>query len=57
MDRLILFICPACGKEIAWAGEKATVYCKKCDRWIKAKEIKAANCAKMDAKTGQLILF
>lgn len=56
MDRLILFTCPKCSREVAWAGEKATVYCKKCDRWIKSSDIKA-NPTKMDAKTGQLMLF
>jgi tRNA(Ile2) C34 agmatinyltransferase TiaS len=56
MDRLILFTCPQCGKELAWAGEASLVYCKKCDQWIKATDIKS-NPAKMDPKTGQLILF
>jgi len=57
MKNLIEFTCPKCKKLIAWANESASVYCKDCDEWIQAKDLKNMNPAKIDPNTDQLLLF
>jgi transcription elongation factor Elf1 len=54
---MIQFTCPKCDRELAWAYEHATVYCRSCDRWVKASEIKRVNPAKIDPDKDQLTLF
>jgi endogenous inhibitor of DNA gyrase (YacG/DUF329 family) len=54
---MIQFICPKCGRDLAWAYEKASVYCRSCDRWIRAREMKTINPAKSDPEQDQLQLF
>ncbi|MDT8899958.1 hypothetical protein [Anaeroselena agilis] len=54
---MIQFICPKCGRDLAWAYENASVYCRSCDRWIFAREIKNVNPAKIDPDQDQLQLF
>ena len=54
---MIQFTCPRCGRELAWAYESASVYCRACDRWIWAKEMKVVNPAKSDPERNQLQLF
>jgi len=55
--QLILFTCPKCNRQLVWAAESATIYCKKCDRWITAKELKEKNPAKIHPEHDQMILF
>jgi hypothetical protein len=54
---MIQFICPKCNRELAWAYEYASVYCRVCDRWIRAGQLKRTNPAKIDPEQDQLILF
>ncbi len=54
---MIQFICPKCNRELAWAYEYASVYCRVCDRWIRAGQLKRTNPAKIDPDQDQLILF
>jgi endogenous inhibitor of DNA gyrase (YacG/DUF329 family) len=54
---MIQFTCPKCGRDLAWAYEYASVYCRACDRWIRAAELKQINPAKADPDADQLVLF
>lgn len=54
---MIQFCCPKCGRDLAWAYEKATVYCRGCDRWVRAAQLKNINPAKIDPDDKQLLLF
>jgi hypothetical protein len=54
---MIQFICPKCNKELAWAYEYASVYCRVCDRWIRAGQLKRTNPAKVDPDQDQMVLF
>ena len=54
---MIQFTCPKCHRELAWAYETATVYCRSCDRWVAAAQMKEANPAKIDPDQRQLLLF
>lgn len=54
---MIQFICPKCNRELAWAYEYASVYCRVCDRWIRAGQLKRTNPARIDPDKAQLILF
>lgn len=54
---MIQFICPKCNRDLAWAYENASVYCRACDRWVRAGELKRINPAKIDPDQDQLILF
>ncbi|VBB08243.1 Hypothetical protein LUCI_3512 [Lucifera butyrica] len=45
---LIQYICPKCRCHLLWAMRTATVYCRKCDRWITVKELKEAYPLEMD---------
>ena len=57
--KLMEFICPKCKKSLTWANQAAIVYCKRCDKWVRAKDIKEATPARMDAEgdNHQLTLF
>ncbi len=57
--KLMEFICPKCKKSLTWANQTAIVYCKRCDKWVRAKDIKEVNPARMDAEgdNNQLTLF
>jgi uncharacterized protein YbaR (Trm112 family) len=54
--KLLLFVCPKCQTNLAWASEVATVYCKKCDRWVKASDMKSTPI-KLNPDNDQLLLF
>ncbi len=54
---MIQFTCPKCGRDLAWAYENASVYCRACDRWIRAGAMKIINPAKIDPERNQLQLF
>jgi uncharacterized Zn finger protein (UPF0148 family) len=54
---MIQFTCPKCGRDLAWAYENASVYCRACDRWVRAGQIKQINPAKIDPDHNQLRLF
>ena len=59
MDKNILieFSCPRCKRTLAWANKNAIVYCKVCDKWIRAKDNKQINPTMLDPDSDQLILF
>lgn len=54
---MIQFVCPKCGRDLAWAYENATVYCRACDRWVRAAQMKDINPAKAEPERNQLRLF
>ena len=54
---MIQFICPKCNRDLAWAYENSDVYCRVCDRWVRAVDLKRTNPAKIDPDQNQLILF
>lgn len=54
---MIQFTCPRCGRELAWAYENASVYCRACDRWVLARQMREINPAKADPERNQLQLF
>jgi len=54
---MIQFICPKCKRDLAWAYETASVYCRPCDRWVTAEQLKDINPAKIDPNQDQLLLF
>jgi len=54
---MVQFVCPKCNRDLAWAYEYASVYCRVCDRWIRVGEIKRINPAKINPEQDQLLLF
>ncbi|MBP2656001.1 MAG: hypothetical protein H6Q73_3570 [Firmicutes bacterium] len=54
---MIQFRCPKCNRDLVWAYETASVYCRMCDRWIRASQLKKINPAKLDPDQAQLLLF
>jgi hypothetical protein len=54
---MIQYICPKCGRELVWAYENVSVYCRACDRWVWARQMKTVNPAKIDPDHNQLQLF
>jgi len=54
---MIQFICPKCNRDLVWAYENASVYCRTCDRWVRADQMKRINPAKIDPNKNQLFLF
>ncbi|MDR3560712.1 MAG: hypothetical protein P4N59_04625 [Negativicutes bacterium] len=54
---MMQFICPRCNRDLTWAYEYASVYCRVCDRWIKAAQMKRINPARIDPEKSQLLLF
>lgn len=52
------FICPKCGKPLAWAVRTASMSCPKCGKWVTDKNRKqTVAAALMPIDSDQLVLF
>ena len=39
-QRQVLFVCPKCGKQLAWAAPNVSMSCPKCGKWVTDKNRK-----------------
>ncbi|MDR3348070.1 MAG: hypothetical protein LBO03_00565 [Acidaminococcales bacterium] len=54
---LMQFICPKCGRHVAWALPRAKVSCGFCGAKIEQKNIKTPNPARLPLDSDQLVMF
>jgi len=57
VNKLMQFICPKCQTPLIWAQPQATVYCKQCNRWVSAEQLKDSKLITMNGDNGQIILI
>ena len=51
------FICPECGKSLAWTMVTASVYCPGCDLWVNQENSLGSNQAYLPIDSEQTVLF
>jgi len=53
----IEFVCPGCGKHLAWALPDAIIGCPVCGKWVTKKNRKIQNEVFLPIDSNQLVLF
>ena len=53
----IEFVCPKCGKHLAWALPTTIISCPQCGKWVTKKNRKIQNEVFLPTDSNQLVLF
>ena len=53
----IEFVCPKCGKHLAWAMPSALIQCPECRKWVSQKNTKVESRVFLPFDSDQLVLF
>lgn len=51
------FVCPKCGKKLAWALPSSEMNCPKCGTWVTARNRKVENTLFLPLDSDQMVLF
>ncbi|MBQ7883140.1 MAG: hypothetical protein IJ320_02105 [Phascolarctobacterium sp.] len=51
------FVCPKCGKKLAWALPTAEINCPKCGTWVTSRNRKIENNLFLPLDSDQMVLF
>ncbi len=51
------FICPKCGKHLAWAVSSAEMNCPQCGTWVNDANRKKGNIIYLPSDSDQMVLF
>ena len=51
------FVCPKCGKKLAWALPSSEINCPKCGTWVNAQNRKVENTLYLPLDDDQMVLF
>ncbi|HIU64157.1 MAG TPA: hypothetical protein IAB06_03840 [Candidatus Avacidaminococcus intestinavium] len=53
----IEFVCPKCGKSLAWAMPNTLIQCPYCQKWVNQKNTKVETKVFLPLDSNQLVLF
>ena len=51
------YVCPKCGKHLAWALPTTIIKCPECGKWVNSKNRKIASEVFLPIDSNQLVLF
>lgn len=51
------FVCPKCGKKLAWALPTSEMNCPQCGTWVTARNRKVENTLYLPLDSDQMVLF
>ena len=51
------FVCPKCGKKLAWALPTSEMNCPKCGTWVTSRNRKVENTLYLSLDSDQMVLF
>lgn len=51
------FVCPKCGKHLAWAVPSAEINCPQCGKWVNEVNRKKENPVYLPTDSDQMVLF